>query len=65
MQMSQELKTALERKGWNPSKVTWGERIQGDLHGLTLRLPSGVVRHYSGPLVSLRAGNQAAIVREG
>ncbi len=67
MEMNQALRDALQQKGWNADRIeqegVWGMRVDGSPHHLTLRGSDGVDRYYSGPFVSIRAGDQAAIVR--
>ena len=69
MQMSQALREKLQQYGWNPERIErdgiWGTRVSGSPHHLTLRGADGKDRYYSGPFVSVRAGDQVAIVRFG
>ena len=60
-EMTQALVAAL--KGCASVKA-WGRRVRGDMHGVTLEF-RGEVRHYSGPFISVRGGDQIAIVRFG
>ena len=34
--MSDTLRAELVRRGWDPDFVTWGRRVSGDVHGVTL-----------------------------
>lgn len=58
-EMNQALVAAL--KGCAPVKA-WGRRVRGDMNGVTLEF-RGEVHYYSGPFVSVRGGDQVAIVR--
>ena len=62
--MNPTLNAALLRKGWNPEKVVWGRRVSGSVHGAEIE-HSGETRYYTGPFVSIREGDQIAIVRWG
>jgi hypothetical protein len=62
--MSPALREELQRLGWKPARVTWGRRVSGDMHGVTLER-NGQERHYPGPFVPVHAGDQTAIVRWG
>lgn len=65
--MCQELREKLCEFGWDAelieAKGVWGVRVSGSPHHITLRLSDGQVCYYSGPLVAIVAGGQAAIVR--
>ncbi len=66
MMMKEGLRNEILSHGWkNPDKMVWGERIQGDPYGATLRLPNGRVVYFSGPFVSGRFENQIVIYRFG
>ena len=62
--MSDTLRAELVRRGWDPDFVTWGRRVSGDVHGVTLER-DGLVRYYPGPFVALERDGQKAIVRWG
>jgi hypothetical protein len=62
--MNNALRAELLRLGWKPERVTWGRRVSGNVHGVTLER-DGVERHYTGPFVSVRRDGQTAIVRWG
>ena len=62
--MSDTLRAELLRLGWKPERVTWGRRVSGDVHGVTLER-DGLVRYYPGPFVALERDGQKAIVRWG
>ena len=62
--MNETLRAELVRLGWNPQRVTWGRRVSGDVHGVTLER-DGVTRHYTGPFVPVHGDGQTAIVRWG
>ena len=65
--MSEELKAELTRLGWNAAAIEayglWEVRVPGSPYNITLLLPNGEERHYSGPLVAIVAVGQTAIVR--
>jgi hypothetical protein len=64
MTMKEGLKNEILSHGWkNPEKLLWGERVNGDVYGATLRLPNGRVVYYSGPFSSSRFENQMVIYR--
>lgn len=63
-EMSPALREALRILGWKPEKVTWGRRVSGDAHGVTLER-DGMERHYLGPFVPVHRDGQTAIVRWG
>lgn len=69
MQMSQALREELQSKGWDAECIEregiWGTRVSGSPHHLALRGADGKDRYYIGPFVSIRGGDQAAIVRFG
>lgn len=62
---SVELRAALIAAGWKQpvEHFTWGKRLQGDAHGVTILRPSGEQKYISGPFSAIRAGDQIAIVR--
>lgn len=60
--MNDALRAELVRLGWKPERVTWGRRVSGDMHGVTLER-DGVERHYLGPFVPVHRDGQTAIVR--
>lgn len=62
--MNETLRAELVRRGWNPQRVTWGRRVRGDMHGVTLER-NGVERYYNGPFVPVHGDGQTAIVRWG
>ena len=62
--MNDALRFELARLGWKPEHVTWGRRVSGDVHGVTLER-DGVELYYAGPFVSVRRDGQSAIVRWG
>ena len=62
--MNDALRAELLRLGWKPDRVTWGRRVSGDVHGVTLER-DGLVRYYPGPFVALERDGQKAIVRWG
>ena len=62
--MSPALRAELQRLGWKPERVTWGRRVSGDVHGITLER-DGVERYHAGPFVPVHADGQTAIVRWG
>jgi hypothetical protein len=62
--MSPALREKLLALGWKPERVTWGRRIDGSPHGMTLER-DGVERYHLGPFVPVHAGDQSAIVRWG
>ena len=62
--MNDALRAELLRLGWKPERVTWGRRVSGNVHGVTLER-NGEHRHYAGPFVSVRRDGQTAIVRWG
>jgi hypothetical protein len=45
-------------------RVTWGRRVSGDVHGVTLER-DGVKLYYAGPFVPIHRDGQTAIVRWG
>jgi hypothetical protein len=63
-EMSPALRDALIAKGWKPERVTWGRRVSGSPHGMTLER-NGVEKYYPGPFVSVQRDGQSAIVRWG
>lgn len=67
MEMSEELRSALESNGWCPDAVrrtcSWGEVVSASVHHVTLRDEFGTEHYHAGPLVAIKAGGQAAIVR--
>lgn len=64
-EMTQDLRSKLLNLGWRkPENMTWGRRVSGDMHGVTLER-NGVEKYYPGPLISVRVGEQVAIVRWG
>lgn len=67
MQMNSQLKEKLASYGWNAARIeregVWGEVVSGSVHHITLRDARGVERYHAGPLVTVQAGGQAAIVR--
>ena len=62
--MNDALRAELLRLGWKPDRVTWGRRVSGDVHGVTLER-DGMERHYFGPFVPVHRDGQTAIVRWG
>ena len=62
--MSSALREKLLALGWKPERVTWGRRVDGSPHGMTLER-NGVERYHLGPFVPVHAGDQSAIVRWG
>lgn len=62
--MSDTLRAELVRRGWDPDLATWGRRVSGDVHGVTLER-DGLVRYYPGPFVAIERDGQKAIVRWG
>jgi hypothetical protein len=63
-EMSLALRERLVQLGWNPERVTWGRRVNGDMHGVTLER-NGVEKYHPGPFSAVRVGDQSAIVRWG
>ena len=61
MEMCQELQKEIERLGWKPERVTWGLRIDGDMHGCTIMRPDGERKYYRGPFWTAHGGEQIAI----
>lgn len=61
-EMSLALRERLVQLGWKPERVTWGRRVNGDMHGVTLER-NGVETYHPGPLTTVKVGNQSAIVR--
>jgi hypothetical protein len=61
-EMHPGLRAELTRRGWNPDKVIWGRRVEGDMHGMSLE-QKGVIEYYPGPFVAIGYGGQSAIVR--
>lgn len=63
--MSLALRERLIQLGWNPECVTtWGRRVNGDMHGVTLER-NGVEKYHPGPFSAVSVGDQSAIVRWG
>lgn len=65
MVMNPELRAELQRLGWGDkpeSRVVWGRRVSGDMHGAEVER-DGVVRYHAGPFSAIRRGDQIAIVR--
>ena len=62
--MNDALRAELVRLNWKPERVTWGRRVAGNVHGVTLER-DGVERHYAGPFVPVHRDGQTAIVRWG
>jgi hypothetical protein len=62
--MSPALREKLIALGWKPERVTWGRRVSGSPHGMTLER-DGKERYHLGPFVPVHAGDQSAIVRWG
>lgn len=60
--MNSALKAELISLGWNPEKVLWGRRVDGDMHGVTIEY-NGKTRYWPGPGTCIRGGDQIAIVR--
>ena len=66
MEMNAELKTRLLELGWSEKAISgmvWGELMEGDVHGVTLRRQDGTVKYYGGPFHSVKKNGQLAIVR--
>ena len=61
-EMSPALRAELVKLGWNPERVLWGRRVNGDAHGVTIER-EGKTRYWPGPGVCVRGGDQVAIVR--
>jgi hypothetical protein len=63
--MNESLRVELVRLGWKPDNVTWGRRVHGDVHGVTIER-DGVERYYAGPFWAIKhRSGQMAIVRWG
>lgn len=64
---SAELRAALAAAGWKRpvEYFVWGQRLQGDPHGVTILRPSGEKQYIQGPFSAIKAGDQIAIVRYG
>jgi hypothetical protein len=63
-EMTSALRDALTAKGWDPQRVTWGRRVSGSPHGVTLER-NGVETYHQGPFVAIYRDGQSAIVRWG
>ena len=64
-EMDPKLYDELVRIVVDPTLVTFGERVHGDMHGVTILHADGVKRNHFGPFHCVKVNGHIAITRWG